>query len=209
MSASFIIDHNPNKSAFTALPDPHQDFFSMRTLGFWIYLMTDCILFTTLFITYAVLHDNTFGGPTSRDLFSYATSFTETIILLCSSLTCGFGVLSAVKNQKNQILFWLTLSFLLGASFVTMEVNEFSHLIHTGNSWQRSAFLSSFFTLVSTHGLHVSFGLLWLFVLIMQVAFMGITADTFRRLVIFSLFWHFLDLIWIFIFTFVYLLGMI
>lgn len=193
----------------THLPDQHQDTFSKTTLGFWLYLMTDSLLFATLFCTYAVLRNETFDGPSARDLFSLSTAFTETMILLLSSVTCGLGMLSAVRNNKNQVIAWLAVTFLLGASFVAIELTEFTHLFQEGNSWQRSAFLSSFFALVSTHGLHVSFGLLWIAVMMAQVFRSGLTATTFRRLIIFSMFWHFLDLVWIFIFTFVYLMGVI
>ncbi len=190
-------------------PDPYQDVYSKNTLGFWFYLMTDCMVFTTLFVTYAVLKSNTFGGPSSNDLFSLSTAFAETMILLCSSVTCGFGLLSSLKNDKKKVVFWLAVTFLLGAAFIALELNEFSHFILEGNSFTRSAFLSSFFTLVGTHGLHVSVGLLWMAVMIVQVSLLGITLDTFRRLMIFGMFWHFLDLVWIFIFTFVYLIGVI
>lgn len=202
-----IVEPHPD----TRLPDPHQDTFSKVTLGFWIYLMTDCLVFATLFITYAVLHSETFGGPTSRELFTLFTPFVETMILLFSSVACGFGLLASLKGEKNKIkvIGWLAVAFALGASFVAMELSEFTHLVKQGNSWEKSAFLSSFFTLVGTHGLHVSCGLLWLIVIMAQVFWFGITALTFRRLAIFSLFWHFLDLVWIFIFTFVYLLGVI
>lgn len=193
----------------TSYPDPHQDVFSKNTLGFWIYLMTDSLLFATLFCAYAVLHVETFGGPSSKDLFSLSTAFAETMILLLSSVACGFSMLSAVKNQKKHALFWLGITFLLGFSFVAIEVTEFAHLVREGNSWTRSAFLSSFFALVSTHGIHVSFGLLWIVVMIAQLLKLGLDATTFRRLIIFSMFWHFLDLVWIFIFTFVYLFGVI
>ncbi|MBA3722517.1 MAG: cytochrome o ubiquinol oxidase subunit III [Parachlamydiaceae bacterium] len=195
--------------ADTGLPDPHQDTFSKTVLGFWMYLMTDCLLFTSLFATYAVLHNSTFGGPSSRELFSLTTSFTETMILLLSSVSCGLGMLSALKNEKKKVIAWFVIAFLLGATFVAIEFHEFASLVQEGNSWRRSAFLSSFFTLVGTHGLHVSFGLLWMLVMLLQVFFLGITVTTFRRLVVFSMFWHFLDLIWIFIFTFVYLMGVI
>lgn len=191
----------------TSVPDPHQDTFSKTTLGFWMYLMTDCLLFGTLFTTYAVLKNNTFGGPSSKELFSLSTAFIETMILLISSVTCGFAVLASLKNKTNAIITWLAITFLLGASFVAIELHEFIQLIHEGNSWTRSAFLSSFFTLVSTHGLHVTIGLLWIVVMIGQIFWFGVTVATFRRLVVFSLFWHFLDLVWIFIFTFVYLMG--
>lgn len=181
--------------------------YSKTTFGFWIYLMTDCILFATLFATYAVLHQSTFGGPSSRDLFSLPHAFIETLVLLFSSVTCGFCLLAAVAKRNKQALVWLLATFLLGAVFITLELVEFTELVHRGNSWQRSAFLSSFFTLVGTHGLHVSVGLLWILVMIGQLIYYGINALTFRRLVVFGLFWHFLDLVWIFIFTFVYLMG--
>lgn len=199
--------HDP--FADTRVPDPHQDTFTKNVLGFWIYLMTDCLVFATLFCTYAVLHDNTFGGPNSRDLYSLPNAFLETMILLCSSVTCGFAMLSSLQNKKHHVIFWLAISFILGASFIALELNEFHGMIESGNIWTRSAFLSSFFALVGTHGLHVSIGLLWMFIMILQVLFKGIVIDTFRRLVIFSLFWHFLDLVWIFIFTFVYLMGVL
>ena len=209
MSDSLTIRHEDTIESHPelGLPDPHQDTFSRVVLGFWMYLMTDCLLFTTLFTTYAVLHYNTFGGPSPGDLFSLTTSFAETMILLFSSVMCGLAMLSAVKGRTNHVIGWLALTFILGASFIAIELHEFSHLAAEGNSWTRSAFLSSFFTLVGTHGLHVSFGLIWMFVMMLQVHVKGITVTTFRRLVTFSLFWHFLDLVWIFIFTFVYLMG--
>jgi cytochrome o ubiquinol oxidase subunit 3 len=211
MSKPLTIHHQDTLQPYpnTGLPDQHQDTFSKTTLGFWMYLMTDILLFATLFCTYAVLHNETFDGPTSRDLFSLSTAFVETIILLLSSVTCGLGMLSALRNKKNYIIGWLAISFLLGASFVVIELTEFTQLFQEGNSWRRSAFLSSFFTLVGTHGIHVIFGLLWMVVMMAQVSWLGLTAITFRRLIAFSMFWHFLDLIWIFIFTFVYLMGVI
>jgi len=205
----FTIHHTPDPQADTSLPDPNQDTFFTTVLGFWMYLMTDCVFFAAFFATYAVLHNNTFGGPSSRELFSLSTAFIETMILLCSSVTCGMAMLAALRGKKNQIIAWLAVTFLLGASFMALELHEFTHLVESGNSWTRSAFLSSFFALVGTHGLHVSIGLLWMFVVTMQVFYWGVTVDTFRRLVVFSLFWHFLDVVWIFIFTFVYLMGVI
>lgn len=207
--SSLIIHHTPDPHADTGVPDPHQDTFSKTVLGFWMYLMTDCILFGVLFTTYAVLHNSTFGGPTSQELFSLSTAFIETMLLLFSSVICGFAMLSSLKDKKNQVAAWLSVAFLLGISFIAMELNEFSHLVQEGHSWQRSAFLSSFFALVGTHGLHVSLGLIWMLVIMIQVFMSKVNTDTFRRLVVFSLFWHFLDLVWIFIFTFVYLMGVI
>lgn len=209
MIPSLSVHHSKDKHADTSTPDPHQDTFSKTTLGFWMYLMTDCLLFATLFATYAVLRNNTFGGPSSHTLFSLPLVFAETMVLLFSSVTCGFAILSSLQQSKKWTIIWLGASFLLGALFVILELKEFIELIHEGNSWQRSAFLSSFFGLVGTHGLHVSLGLGWAAVLMGQLLWYGIVVDTFRRLILFSLFWHFLDLVWIFIFTFVYLMGVI
>ena len=209
MKDTFATHHTRDLNADVSVPDPHQDMFSRNILGFWIYLMTDCLIFTSLFTTYAVLHTHTFGGPSSRDIFDLSTTFAETMVLLLSSVTCGFAILSALRNEKKKIILWLAVSFIFGASFVALELTEFAHLVQEGNSWRRSAFLSSFFTLVGTHGFHVSIGLLWMAVMMVQVYLFGVTVHTFRRLAIFSMFWHFLDLVWIFIFTFVYLMGVV
>ncbi len=174
--------------------------------GFWVYLMTDCILFSTLFATYAVLHNNAFGGPTARELFSFPYALTETFILLTSSFASGLARLSAQRNEKNRVLAWLCLVFALGVAFLAMEINEFSNLVKEGNSWRRSAFLSSFFTLVGTHGLHITAGLLWMVVLAAQILRHDLPSVILTRLTCFSLFWHFLDVVWIFIFTVVYLM---
>jgi cytochrome o ubiquinol oxidase subunit 3 len=184
-------------------PDPK------TIIGFWVYLMTDCVLFASLFATYAVLHNNTFGGPSGKDLFNLPYVLAETLILLTSSFTSGLGLLAAYRGAKAQVIAWLSVTFILGASFVTMEVSEFARLAHAGNSWRRSGFLSAFFTLVGTHGLHITVGLIWMLVLLIQVLRRGLGPNTVRRLTLFSLFWHFLDLIWIFIFTMVYLLGVL
>lgn len=199
------LDKHPDLS----LPDPHQDSYSKNSTGFWMYLMTDALLFLTLFASYAVYKIETFGGPTSQDLFSLSTAFTETILLLLSSLSCGFAMLAAIKDRPKRVLGWLGITFILGAAFLAIELKEFVDFFAQGASWSRSAFLSSFFALVSTHGLHISVGLFWILVLAAQIIYQGVTSDTFRRLALFSMFWHFLDLVWIFIFTFVYLLGVI
>ncbi len=181
---------------------------SNKTLfGFWVYLMTDCVLFACLFATYAVLHHNTYGGLTGRELFSLPYVLTETLILLTSSFTCGLAMLAVQRKDKRQLIGWLAVTFLLGVAFLIMEVTEFRHLVHEGNSWRRSGFLSAFFTLVGTHGLHISIGLLWMAVMGKQTIRQGFTSGNIRRLTMLSLFWHFLDVIWIFIFTIVYLLG--
>ena len=206
---NLTVHHTPDLKANTQLPDPYQDTYSRNVFGFWLYLMSDSLIFATLFTTYAVLSPNTFGGPSGKDLFQLSTAFSETMILLLSSVTCGFAVLASLKQKSKHVIAWLGLTFLLGLSFIGLELHEFYELIQAGHDWKKSAFLSSFFTLVGTHGLHVSVGLIWAFVMMIQLSLKGITAVTFRRLAIFSMFWHFLDLIWIFIFTLVYLMGVL
>ncbi len=180
---------------------------SKTVLGFWVYLMTDCILFASLFATYAVLQNNTFGGPSGQELFSLPFVLLETLILLTSSFTCGLGLLASHRGKKNQVMAWFGVTFLLGLAFLALELSEFSHLVAEGNSWQRSGFLSAFFTLVGTHGLHIATGLMWIVVMMIRVWRGGLTTVNLRRLTVLSLFWHFLDIVWIFIFTFVYLMG--
>lgn len=182
---------------------------STKTLGFWIYLMTDCVLFATLFATYAVLHTSTFGGPTSKDIFELPFVLTETLILLTSSFTIGMALIASKTGNKKLTLVWLAITFALGAAFVGMELYEFSRLALEGNSWQRSGFLSAFFTLVGTHGAHILVGLLWLSVLIVRIIRGGLRTSDVRRLALFGLFWHFLDIIWICLFTIVYLMGVL
>lgn len=177
------------------------------TFGFWLYLMTDCMLFASLFATYAVLHNNTAGGPDARELFEMPFVLTETMLLLTSSFTCGLALLAAHRREAKQVLLWLVVTGLLGLAFLGMEIHEFTALVHEGASWQRSGFLSAFFTLVATHGLHITSGLIWAVVLGVQIKRKGLYAGSVRRLTLFSLFWHFLDIVWIFIFTIVYLMG--
>jgi len=176
-------------------------------LGFWTYLMTDCILFATLFATYIVLKDHTFGGPSSKQLFHLPFALTETFILLMSSFTCGLASIYAYHNKKKRLIFWFAITFILGLSFVLLEWHEFTLLTQAGNDWSKSAFLSSYFTLVATHGIHVSIGLLWMIVLLIPVMKQGLTPVSMKRLSCLKLFWHFLDVVWIFIFTIVYLMG--
>jgi cytochrome o ubiquinol oxidase subunit 3 len=182
---------------------------SKAIFGFWVYIMTDCVLFAGLFATYAVLHNNTFGGPSGNELFSLPFVLTETLLLLTSSFTCGLAMLAAYRKDKALVIFWFGVTFLLGLAFLVMELTEFRHLAAEGNSWRRSGFLSSFFTLVGTHGLHITVGLSWMVVMAVKVLRSGLTSANIRRLTLLSLFWHFLDIIWIFIFTIVYLLGAI
>jgi len=178
-----------------------------KNIGFWIYLMTDLLLFASLFATFAVLRGNTFGGPGGSQLFDMPFVLTETMILLTSSFTAGLANLGAKNGFKKQTILWLVITFALGAAFLTLELSEFSKFVAEGNSWMRSGFLSSFFTLVGTHGLHIAIGLLWLFVMIFRLIRFNFKATDVRRLELFSLFWHFLDVVWIFIFSIVYLIG--
>jgi len=183
------------------------DTASVTNFGFWVYIMTDCVLFASLFATYAVLHNNTFGGASGHDLYNLPNILLETFILLTSSFTSGLAMLAAHKNAKNQVLGWFAITFILGLAFLAMELTEFSKLIHDGHSFITNGFLSSYFTLVGTHGLHILFGLIWMAVLMIQVAKRGTPPKTLTRLSLLSMFWHFLDIIWIFIFTLVYLMA--
>lgn len=182
---------------------------SNSLFGFWIYIMTDCVLFASLFATFAVLRSNTFGGPSGKELFSLPFALTETLILLTSSFTCGLGILAAHQRQKQLVYRLFAITFVLGLAFLALELHEFSHLYNEGNSWRRSGFLSAFFTLVGTHGLHITTGLLWMGTMMARIKQRGLTDISVRRLTMLSLFWHFLDIIWIFIFTVVYLMGAI
>jgi cytochrome o ubiquinol oxidase subunit 3 len=176
-------------------------------LGFWIYLMSDCLIFACLFATYAVLGRNFAGAPSGAELFDLPLVALNTAFLLLSSITYGFGMLSAYAKKQRAAIGWLILTGLLGAAFLFLELYEFSHLLHEGYGPQRSGFLTSFFALVGTHGLHVTFGIVWLVTLLFQVGKHGLTPENIRRLSCLSMFWHFLDVVWIGVFTFVYLMG--
>ncbi|MFO1208547.1 MAG: cytochrome o ubiquinol oxidase subunit III [Amaricoccus sp.] len=178
-------------------------------LGFWIYLMSDCLIFAVLFATYGALGASLAGGPGPRDLFDLPIVALNTTFLLISSITYGFAMLEIHKGDQKKTLQWLAVTGVFGALFVMVELYEFRHLIHEGAGPQRSAFLSAFFALVGTHGLHVTFGIVWLIVLMTQVRKAGLIRANQRRLTCLSLFWHFLDLVWIGVFTFVYLLGVL
>jgi cytochrome o ubiquinol oxidase subunit 3 len=183
---------------------------SHSVFGFWLYLMTDCIIFAALFAVFAVMSHQFAGGPSGKDLFEIPGVALETAMLLLSSITYGFAMLGAHKNRKGVLLGWLGVTFLLGLAFLVLEMREFSHLIAEGAGPSRSAFLSSFFTLVGTHGLHVTFGLIWMVVLALQVIrHRDLTERDMIRLTCLSLFWHFLDVVWIGVFTFVYLASVI
>lgn len=190
----------------TAVHQQDQD-DSKTLLGFWIYLMTDLVLFATLFATFAVLRHHTNGGPGGDQLFNLPFVLAETLLLLTSSFTCGLGLLAARGLNKKHVLILFGVTFLLGLGFLSLEFNEFSHLVREDNSWQRSAFLSAFFTLVGTHGLHITVGLVWMGTMLAHIYRRGLNVASIRKLTLLSLFWHFLDIIWIFIFSIVYLMG--
>ncbi|EXX88871.1 cytochrome o ubiquinol oxidase subunit III [Paenibacillus darwinianus] len=186
--------------------DGHHDQEELRQFGFWIFLITDVILFGTLFATFIVLRGNTAGGP-GPELFELGGIIASTFILLTSSFTSGLAVLAMNRGNKQGLIGWLIVTALLGLSFIYLEVTEFTKLVHEGANMGTSAFWSAFYTLVGTHGLHVSVGLVWMTALIIQLARRGITPVTKRKVNIVSLYWHFLDVVWIFVFTIVYLMG--
>ncbi|WP_088182033.1 cytochrome o ubiquinol oxidase subunit III [Sphingobium sp. Z007] len=199
-------DGNP---LFHLAHEPHHPEGSSTMLGFWIYLMSDCLIFACLFATYAVLGGNYAAGPGPRDLFDLPLVALNTAMLLFSSITYGFAMLAMEKNRIAATQGWLAITGLFGLAFLSIEMYEFAHLIHEGATPMRSGFLSAFFTLVGTHGLHVTFGCIWLVTLMVQVARHGLIPANQRRLMCLSMFWHFLDVIWIGVFTFVYLMGML
>ena len=185
------------------------DTMANQAFGFWIYLMTDLVLFASIFATFAVMGRNYAGGPTGKELFDLRYLFVETMLLLFSSATFGLAALAMHDDRKGLVLTWLVVTFLLGFGFIAMEINEFYHMILDGNGPQRSAFLSAFFTLVGTHGAHVTIGLIWMAVMMGQVDTKGLTTPVRSRLIRLSMFWHFLDIVWVGVFSFVYLLGVL
>ncbi|MGH8506576.1 MAG: cytochrome o ubiquinol oxidase subunit III [Stenotrophobium sp.] len=178
-------------------------------LGFWVYLMSDCLIFAVLFACYAVYGHNYAAGPSGADLFELPALAVSTAALLLSSITYGFAMLEMARKRKGAMLAWLVVTAGFGLVFLGLEVKEFAHMVAIGAGPDRSAFLSSFFTLVGTHGLHVTFGIIWMVTMMVQVTRYGLTADNQRRLACLSLFWHFLDLVWIGVFSFVYLIGVL
>jgi len=183
------------------------DVYEQRAFGFWLYLMSDAIIFSLLFATYAVMVPNNAGGPTGKTLFSLSNAFGETLLLLFSSITFGFATLAMKSDKRAGILAWLLVTFVLGLGFVGLEIREFYGLVQVGAGPDRSGFLSAFFTLVGTHGLHVSFGLIWILVMASQVVIKGLTVPVASRFMRLGLFWHFLDIVWVGIFSVVYLPG--
>ena len=187
----------------------HPDAGEVKVFGFWVYLMTDLILFGSIFATFAVLSSSYAGGPTGKELFDLPYVAVETFALLLSSVTFGFSSLATHRGDKVRTMLWIVVTFILGAEFIGMELNEFHHMIAEGNGPDRSAFLSGFFGLVGTHGLHVTVGLIWMLVMMHQVATRGLTDTNSSRLACLSLFWHFLDIVWVGVFTIVYLMGVL
>lgn len=184
-----------------------KDTLDAKLLGFWVYLMTDLVIFAALFACFIVLHGNTFGGPTAQDLFHLPTVLVETLVLLTSTFTCALGMIAVHRQAKSWALALFLLTFLLGSTFLYIELAEFYELIHKGASWQRSAFLSSFFTLVGTHGFHIFWGLLWMLVMMAHILTRPLGTHAISQIFRMTLFWHFLDFVWIFIFSVVYGIG--
>lgn len=184
-----------------------RELLNRTSVGFWLYLMTDCVIFASLFATYVVLRPGTAGGPAGSDIFELPLVMAMTIILLTSTLTCGLALVALKGRNVRGIVTALGATFVLGVAFLALELYEFTKLVSEGHSWQQSAFLSAFFTLVGTHGLHILIGLIWLVTLVVVLVRRGLTSRLKRQTALFGLFWHFLDLVWIFIFTVVYLIG--
>ena len=207
---SSMIETSPDQPRVWHLEEePHHAEGHSTPLGFWMYLMSDCLIFAILFATYAVLGDRYGGGPDQKALFDLWLIALNTAMLLLSSITYGFAMLQMDKGNQQGVRKWLLITAAFGAAFLVIEMYEFYHLIHAGYGPARSAFLSSFFALVGTHGLHVTFGIVWLFVLLAQIRKHGLTNSNRRRVETLSMFWHFLDVIWIGVFTIVYLMGSI
>jgi len=187
----------------------HHDSDATDVFGFWLYILTDCLLFASLFATFVVLNYPGAYGPRLKDFVSLPYVLGETFFLLASNFTFGLAMLLMYKHKDKFMQLMLAVTFIFGACFVGMELNEFVHLAHEGYSWQTSGAASAFFTLVGTHGLHVSIGLLWILLMMAQIATLKITSNTRRRMMYLGIFWNFLDIVWIFVFTIVYLMGAI
>jgi len=197
----------PTGNAAAAITAERAEQEEGRALGFWLYLMSDAVIFALLFGTYAVMVVRTAGGPDGHALFHLRHTAIETLLLLVSSLTFGLATIAVAAGRKASVLAWLSVTFALGAGFVAMEIAEFQAAVAAGAGPERSGFLSAYFTLVGTHGLHVSMGLAWIAILWVQVLLRGVTPLAASRLYRLGLFWHFLDIVWIGIFSVVYLPG--
>ncbi len=185
----------------------HHDMDATDVFGFWIYIMTDCILFATLFATFLVLNYQNMSTASLKNYIDLSVVLTETFFLLASNFTFCLSILSFYNKKIFHTQCWLILTFILGASFVFLEVREFIHLSMNGFRWDLNGEASSFFTLVGTHGLHVSCGLIWILLMIIQLFFFKTSSISLRRMTYLGLFWNFLDIVWIFVFTVVYLMG--
>ena len=188
-------------------PDAHHGTYSKTIFGFWLYLLTDFVMFATFFATYAVLYNNTYGGPPAKEIFNLQFALFATLALITASFTSGLGNVFAHRGSKRGVITFFIITFLLGILFIGLEYSELSRLVAEGNSWQKSAFLSAFYTLVGMHALHMFFALLWVVVLLIPVIKEGVTEVSLKRLTCLRMFWQFLGIIWIFIFTIVYLMG--
>jgi cytochrome o ubiquinol oxidase subunit 3 len=187
----------------------HHDNDSTDVFGFWLYILTDCILFGCLFATFLVLNTPGYPGPALKNFVNLPDVLIETFLLLVSNFTFCLAILNLYQNKLHKVQLWLGITFLLGACFILLEVKEFIHLANEGFRWDVSGAISSFFTLVGTHGLHVSFGLLWIVLMIIQLPLIKLDHVKRRRMTYLGLFWNFLDIVWIFVFTIVYLMGAI
>ncbi len=199
----------PSHTATLPAPGGHHDVAEIQALGFWLYLMSDLIVFSGLFATYVVMAHNYAGGPTGKDLFDIPYVLLETLFLLCSSVVYGLSMVAAQQGKSRPVLFGLGITFLLGLGFLGLELHEFAQMIQEGAGPQRSGFLSAFFTLVGTHGAHVACGMLWMLVMMVQLLGKGLTTPVRRRLMRLGMFWHFLDIVWIGLFSVVYLMGVL
>jgi cytochrome o ubiquinol oxidase subunit 3 len=187
----------------------HDDSGSKAIFGFWLYIMTDFIMFAAVFATYVVLRNNTYGGIGVNQVASLPFVLTQTLILLASTLTCGFSKAASHNNNKSAVMLWMAVSFILGLVFVSMGFHQLACLVASGSSWQSSAFLSVYFTLIVMHGLHVVVGMLWIAILSIQLMMQGLSPTMQTRVTCLNLFWNFISMVWIFIFTIVYLMGAI
>ncbi len=184
-----------------------EEHYSRTMLGFWLYLLTDCVMFGSLFATYIVLRNSTYGGPSAQDLFRIWHAFGMTLFLMTGSLFTGLARVQMFRDKTLGTIGQLMIAFVLGCGFLWTTTSESAHILDLGYSWQTSAFLSAFFTLIWTHAFHVVAGLIWILVLILQIFKRGITHHTFRRMSLLTTFWQFLSLLWVFTFTIVYLMG--
>lgn len=196
-----------NTTAHEQYPDTHHGPYSKTVFGFWLYLLTDFVLFATILAAYFVLRHSTFGGPGADYLVPLSFTFIQTIILLASAFTSGIANVAAHRNNQKQTTVFFILTFILGLVFLWMSMDGLMQLVQEGNGWQRSAFLSAYFTLIGTHALHVVFALLWILVLLPLVFLRGLTPTCLQRLTCLRLFWQFINMIWVGIFTMVYLMG--